>query len=55
MYYIQRRDSTFKTLETVDEFDTKKEALEMLKEYQLYSNSVRYYISTRACKDWKNK
>lgn len=50
-YYIQRREN--RNLETVDEFDTRKEAREMLREYQISDNSASYYISTRACKGWK--
>jgi len=51
MIYIQRKDSRY--LETVDEFDTRKEAREMLKEYRLSDPSAEYYLSSRACKDWK--
>jgi hypothetical protein len=52
MYYIQRKDG--KDLETVDQFDTRKEAREMLKEYRLSDPSAHYYLSTRACKTWKD-
>lgn len=51
--YIQRKDG--KDLETVDEFETRKEARLMLKEYQLSDNSAHYYTSLRCCKDWKIK
>jgi len=54
MKYIQRKDYTFKTLETVDEFATYKEAREMLKEYRISDNSAEYYISQRACKGWND-
>lgn len=50
MYYIQRKDG--QDLETVDQFDTRKEAREMVKEYQISDTSARFYISTRACKHW---
>jgi len=50
MIYIQRKDAY--GLETVDEFETRKEAREMLKEYQLSDNAASYYLSSRACKDW---
>lgn len=53
MNYIQRKDARY--LETVDEFETEKEAKEMLKEYQLSDSSAEYYISTKACKEWKEK
>lgn len=49
-YYIQRRGQGY--LETVDQFDTKSEARDMLKEYALSDYSATYYISTRPCKDW---
>lgn len=52
MIYIQRRSST---LETVDEFETRKEALAMLKEYRLADRSAAYYLSTRPCKAWTIK
>ena len=53
MIYIQRKDG--KDLETVDEFETRKEAREMLKEYRLSDRSASYYISSRCCKVWKLK
>lgn len=51
MKYIQRKDTNY--LETVDEFQTMKEAREMLKEYRMSDNSAHYYISQRPCKNWK--
>lgn len=51
MKYIQRKDANY--LETVDEFQTMKEAREMLKEYRMSDNSAHYYISQRPCKNWK--
>jgi putative IMPACT (imprinted ancient) family translation regulator len=53
MYYIQRKDS--RQLETVDEFETRKEARAMLAEYQMADPSASYYLSSRACKDWRDK
>lgn len=50
-YYIQRKDGN--QLETVDEFTSRKEAREMLREYRMSDTSAHYYISSRACKDWK--
>lgn len=50
-YYIQRKDG--RDLETVDEFETMKEARAMLKEYRLCDYSAHYYISTRCCKAWR--
>ena len=52
-YYIQRKDLDGLELETVDEFETKKEAREMLYEYQLSDSYGNYYISTRPCNNWE--
>ena len=51
MIYIQRKDSRY--LETVDEFETMKEARKMLAEYRLSDPYAEYYLSRRACKGWK--
>ena len=51
MKYIQRKGNGY--LETVDQFETAKEARAMVKEYRLADPSADYYISTRACKDWR--
>lgn len=53
MIYIQRRDS--RQLETVDEFETIKEARAMLAEYRLSDPSAHYYTSRRPCKAWTTK
>lgn len=54
MYYIQRIEGQDKrTLETVDEFSTRKEANNMRYEYVISDPYARYYISTRPCKAWK--
>lgn len=50
MIYVQRKDSRY--LETVDEFETWKEARAMVKEYRLSDPSANYYLSSRACRDW---
>jgi hypothetical protein len=49
--YIQRKDGRY--VETVDEFETRKEARAMLAEYQFADCSASYYLSTRACKAWR--
>ena len=54
MKYIQRKDS-YGNFETVDEFESRKEAIKMLKEYRLGDKSAYYYISQRCCKDWKDE
>lgn len=49
MVYIQRKDG--RQLETVDQFETWKEARAMVKEYRLSDSSAEYYLSSRACKE----
>jgi hypothetical protein len=51
MVYIQRKGNGY--LETVDCFNTRKEAKTMLQEYQLSDYSAEYYLSSRACKEWR--
>lgn len=51
MYYIQRRCDGY--LETVDEFTTRREARATLFEYRLADPYAHYYLSTRACKEWR--
>lgn len=41
------------TVETVDEFTTRKEALKMVKEYNLSDRYSNYYISNRSTKEWR--
>ena len=53
MTYIQRKDAN--GLETVDQFESRKEARKMVKEYQLADPSAIYYMSQRACKSWHTK
>jgi hypothetical protein len=50
MIYIQRKGQGI--LETVDEFETQKEARAMIKEYRISDYSALYYLSHRACKAW---
>ena len=50
--YIQRRDYQTRQLETVDEFDSFREAHKMIKEYRLSDPYGHHYISRRPCKDW---
>jgi len=52
MIYIQRKGDGM--LETVDEFETRKEVREMLKEYQISDYSAQYYLSQRPCNDWRD-
>ena len=53
MKYIQRKCSFTGQLETVDQCETIKEAYYLIKEYRICDNQGQYYISQRACKDWK--
>ena len=50
MRYIQLRRNGL--LETVDQFETSKEARTMLKEYRMSDPAGCYYISSRACHAW---
>lgn len=50
MKYIQRRGNGY--LETVDQFETRKEARLMLIEYRMSDPTAYYYISSRPCKGW---
>lgn len=52
-FYINRRDHESRQLETVDEFDSRKEARAMLTEYQISDHGAEYYISTRCTRDWR--
>ena len=51
MFYIQRRGDGY--LETVDEFETLKEAKLMLAEYRMSDPTAEFYISRRPCKAWR--
>jgi hypothetical protein len=51
MTYIQRRGNGY--LETVDEFETRKEARTMLREYKMADTAADYYLSSRACREWR--
>lgn len=51
-FYIQRKEG--RELETVDEFETRKEAREMLAEYRMADPTAHHYISTRCCKSWRD-
>ena len=53
MYYIQRRGDGY--LETVDEFETLKEAKLMLAEYRMSDPTAEFYISRRPCKAWRER
>ncbi len=50
MQYIQRDGQRIR--ETVDEFETRREALDMVKEYRLSDPSATFWISTRPGRNW---
>ena len=50
MFYIQRDGQGDR--ETVDEFETRKEAVAMLAEYRFADPSATYWVSSRPCRDW---
>jgi hypothetical protein len=52
MRYIQRKDYDG-NLETVDEFDSRKEAVNTLWEYRRSDTSAFFYISQKPCRDWQ--
>lgn len=49
--YINQKENG--EVETVDEFDTMREATEMLKEYQMAFHYCDIYISSRCTRWWK--
>ena len=51
--YIQRKGNDY--LETVDEFESGKEARAMVKEYRMADPYAEYYLSKRPCKAWREK
>ena len=53
-YYINYRYQRMPR-ETVDEFETRKEAREMLKEYRIADPLGEYWLSSRTCKNWKEE
>jgi hypothetical protein len=52
MPYINRRDG--RDVETVDSFDTWREANAMAREYRTAEPGAGYYTSARACKAWRD-
>jgi hypothetical protein len=50
--FINRKGGGYR--ETVDQFDTHKEAREMLREYRMSDPSAEHYLSSRACKGWND-
>lgn len=51
--YVNRKGQGYK--ETVDEFETRKEARAMLAEYRMSDPSAEFYLSSRPCKGWKDE
>jgi len=52
MKYINRKGDGY--LETVDQFETYKEARAMLSEYRMSDPYAELWISQRACKNWND-
>lgn len=50
MIYINIKENG--AVETVDEFETSKEAKQAIKEYKMIN--YNYYTSKRCTKDWRN-
>lgn len=50
MTYIQRYGQNYR--ETVDEFESRREAAAALIEYKLADPSAFYYLSSRPCRAW---
>lgn len=53
MFYINFKE--YGKVETADEFETRREALEMLREYNLCFAHVTCYLSTRCTKEWRER
>ena len=53
MTYINIKNNN--EVETVDEFETRKEALKMVREYNTSDSYNNYYVSSRCTKEWRNK
>lgn len=49
--YINRQGQGYR--ETVDEFETYKEARAMVAEYRFGDPSARYWVSSRCCANWR--
>ena len=53
MWYINIKNNG--SVETVDEFETAKEARAMRIEYQMGDSYNLYYLSKRCTKEWKDR
>ena len=54
MTYINMQSNQWSGVETVDQFETYREARKMLIEYQISDPSGMYYLSQRSTKDWRD-
>jgi len=56
MLYINIKTSQHST-ETIDQFETRKEAREMLREYRIAykETGLNLYLSTRSTKQWREE
>jgi len=56
MTYLNLKDPYTNNIETIDQFETRKEARAMRKEYQIASSFYSgLYLSQRSTNDWRNK
>ena len=53
MHYINMRGPYHTGVETVDEFETFKEARAMRDEYNLSDPVNTYYVSSRSTREWR--
>jgi hypothetical protein len=53
MHYINTKHGG--AVETVDEFEDRKEARKMLAEYQMSAPYMGYYLSSRSTKEWRER
>jgi len=50
-FFINRKDN--RQIETIDEFNSSKEAYAMVCEYNLSDPFAQYYVAKHACKAWR--
>jgi hypothetical protein len=53
--YINMKNPYIKGVETVAEYNNRKEAITDLKEYRISDSYSFYYISQRCTNDWKER
>ena len=53
MTYINIKNNNL--VETVDEFESIREACKMIKEYRLADRYNNYYLSSRSTREWRDQ